>query len=60
MNSLPYENFDQLVLCLHSVFKGNNEDVKRATEIFDLMSGNLTHFADSLLGVVTCENTDGN
>lgn len=58
MQSLPYNDIEQIATYLHAMFSGNNPEVQTATEIFQRMSSNITQFLDSLMLIIMNDRSD--
>ena len=58
MESLPYDNLDELAQYLQLTFSGKTEDIQKATRIFTEMSQNITHLFDSLIFVIVNDRSD--
>jgi len=58
MDSLPYDNIDQLANCLYLTFRGRGDEVKQASDYLREMAKDITRFATSLMNLVTCDRSD--
>lgn len=57
--ALPYDNIPQLLQVLKETFAGDNESVKRATEILQAMANDPIRFIDVMFKIITIERSDG-
>ena len=58
MDSLPYDNIEQLANCLYLTFRGRGDEVKQASEYLNSMAKDITRFATSLMNLVTCDRDE--
>jgi ribosome-associated toxin RatA of RatAB toxin-antitoxin module len=58
-HALPYDNIPQLLQVLKETFAGDNESVKRATEILQAMANDPFRFIDVMFKIITIERSDG-
>lgn len=57
--ALPYDNIPQLLQVLKETFAGDNDTVKRATEILQAMAAEPIRFIDVMSKIITMERSDG-
>jgi len=58
MDSLPYDDIDQLASCLYMTFKGKPDEVKQAGAYINEMAKDIVRFATSLMNVATCDRSE--
>jgi len=58
MESLPYNNIDELSQYLQLTFSGKTEDIQKATRIFTEMSNDIAQLFDSLIFIIVNDRTD--
>lgn len=56
--SLPYDNIEELATLLEKTFKGDDVEVKQASEILFQMNKNVVRFTESLMRLVATEQSD--
>lgn len=54
----PYDNLEQLATLLEKTFKGDDSEVKEASEMLFQMNKNVVRFTDSLMRLVATEQSD--